>query len=207
MEEKRDALSVKQQVVDLAVAEGVRAAVGAGCLSGLGVFAAHKYSPWFNKSLGISGKVGTVMLAITGSFFLFSELVLIDAQRHPQAYGFMDTPALAAAPTDAAKPDAEKREKDEGLGMIHIKPRYVYATVANHLYDHPFQMLVALSTPIIGGFFYTEMQKPGLKLSQRIIHTRVQGQASVILILALTMGFREWMTKNGGRIPLDEDDA
>lgn len=73
----------------------------------------------------------------------------------------MDTPALAAAPTDAAKPDAEKREKDEGLGMIHIKPRYVYATVANHLYDHPFQMLVTLSTPIIGGFFYTEMQKPG----------------------------------------------
>jgi hypothetical protein len=46
-----------------------------------------------------------------------------------------------------------------------------------------------------------------LKLSQRIIHTRVQGQASVILILALTMGFREWMTKHGGRIPLVEEDS
>lgn len=54
---------------------------------------------------------------------------------------------------------------------------------------------------------FHEFYHPGLKLSQRIIHTRVQGQASVILILALTMGFREWMTKNGGRIPLDEDDA
>ena len=46
----------------------------------------------------------------------------------------------------------------------------------------------------------------GLKLSQRIIHTRVQGQASVILILALTMGFREWMTKNGGRIEYEDLD-
>ncbi len=46
----------------------------------------------------------------------------------------------------------------------------------------------------------------GLKLSQRIIHTRVQGQASVITILALTMGFREWMQKNGGRIKLEDDE-
>jgi hypothetical protein len=29
----------------------------------------------FRKSLGISGKVGTVMMAVTGSFFLVSELV------------------------------------------------------------------------------------------------------------------------------------
>lgn len=29
----------------------------------------------FNKSLGISGKVGTVMMAITGSFFLIAEKV------------------------------------------------------------------------------------------------------------------------------------
>lgn len=33
----------------------------------------------------------------------------------------------------------------------------------------------------------------GLKLSQRIIHTRVQGQMSVVAILAITMGFRDWM--------------
>lgn len=38
-----------------------------------------------------------------------------------------------------------------------------------------------------------------------IIHTRVQGQAAVITILALTMGFREWMQKNGGKIKVDED--
>jgi len=83
----------------------------------------------------------------------------------------MDTPALTAAPTDAAKPDAEKREKDEGLGMIHIKPRYVYATVANHLYDHPFHMRVALITPNIGGVFYTEMQKPGKIGITEVCHT------------------------------------
>jgi len=56
-------------------------------------------------------------------------------------------------------------------------------------------------------FNYSSQLITGLKLSQRIIHTRVQGQASVILILALTMGFREWMTKHGGRIPLDKEDS
>lgn len=108
-------------------------------------------------------------------------------------------------------------------------------------------MLVTLSVPVIGGFFWNELKKPGashrlpnpfgvpyqlsssvylhtpepqlnskstntqrkrtgLKLSQRIIHTRVQGQASVITILALTMGFREYMQKNGGRIKIDDDE-
>lgn len=102
-------------------------------------------------------------------------------------------------------------------------------------------MLISLSVPVIGGFFWNELKKPGpclpkillritpphrsfnswklmrgssptpkhtpgLKLSQMIIHTRVQGQASVITILALTMGFREWMQKNGGRIKFEEDE-
>lgn len=33
-------------------------------------------TPRFNKSLGVSGKVGTVMMAITGSFFLIAEKVI-----------------------------------------------------------------------------------------------------------------------------------
>ncbi|GAB5033531.1 Hypothetical protein NocV09_01400650 [Nannochloropsis oceanica] len=210
MGEQTELKTVKEQVVDLAVTEGVRAGVGAGCLAGLGVFAADKYSPWFHKSLGISGKVGTVMIAITGSFFLFTELALVDAQRHPKEYGFDDSPALitdAATAAAAAAAEEARIAKSSNYEMVHFKPRYLFAKAANHLYDHPFQMLIAMSAPIIGGFFYTEMQKPGLKLSQRIIHTRVQGQASVILILALTMGFREWMTKHGGRIPLDKEDS
>jgi hypothetical protein len=35
------------------------------------------YKHRFNKSLGISGKVGTVMMAITGSFFLIAEKVRV----------------------------------------------------------------------------------------------------------------------------------
>lgn len=39
----------------------------------------------FRKSLGISGKVGTVMMAVTGSFFLFAELVR-PTMKHPARF-------------------------------------------------------------------------------------------------------------------------
>jgi hypothetical protein len=51
--------------------------------------------------------------------------------------------------------------KAKEQSLMHIKPRYLYAKAANHLYDHPFQMLISLSVPIIGGLFYHESKKPG----------------------------------------------
>ena len=94
-----------------------------------------------------------------------SSQALVDAQRHPKEYGFENAPALitdaATAAAAAAAADEAGHAKSSSNGMMHIKPRYLFAKAANHLYDHPFQMLIAMSTPIIGGFFYTEMQKPG----------------------------------------------
>jgi hypothetical protein len=95
---------------------------------------------------------------------LFPCQALVDAQRHPKEYGFEDSPALITdAATAAAATAAEEARiaKSSDNGMVHLKPRYLFAKAANHLYDHPFQMLIAMSAPIIGGFFYTEMQKPG----------------------------------------------
>lgn len=94
-----------------------------------------------------------------------SPQALVDAQRHPKEYGFDHSPALitdaATAAAAAAADEAGHAKSSSSSGLMHIKPRYVYAKAANHLYDHPFQMLIAMSTPIIGGLFYTEMQKPG----------------------------------------------
>lgn len=89
---------------------------------------------------------------------------LVDAQRHPKEYGFDDSPALitdAATAAAAAAAEEARIAKSSNYEMVHFKPRYLFAKAANHLYDHPFQMLIAMSAPIIGGFFYTEMQKPG----------------------------------------------
>lgn len=70
----------------------------------------------------------------------------------------------------------------------------------------PFQSPVPIKPIIHFNSTTTQPGRAGLKLSQRIIHTRVQGQASVITILALTMGFREYMQKNGGRIKIEDDE-
>jgi len=89
---------------------------------------------------------------------------MVDAQRHPKEYGFDRSPALitdAATAAAAAAAEEAGHAKSNSSGLMHIKPRYLFSKAANHLYDHPFQMLITLSAPIIGGFFYTEMQKPG----------------------------------------------
>ncbi len=78
----------------------------------------------------------------------------MDAQRHPEAYGFEHVEGAEEAEA------AHELAKSKG-SLLHIKPKHVFAKAANHLYDHPFQLLITLSAPIIGGLFYTEMQKPG----------------------------------------------
>lgn len=78
----------------------------------------------------------------------------MDAQRNPTEYGFdkVSREAAAAHAEEAAK---------EAASSLHIKPRHLFVRAANHLYDHPFQMIAGLSLPVIGGIFYQELQKPG----------------------------------------------
>jgi len=40
-------------------------------------------------------------------------------------------------------------------------------------YDHPFHLLVASSLPVVGSIFLTQKDHAHLKLSQKIMHTRV----------------------------------
>ncbi len=115
--------------------------------------------------------------------------VLVDAQRHPDAYGFEE--AEGAAEIEEEKALAKVRRESGALGglfrllvggdfgrvwgrrgffarligrgphshthpstyhhqqtpcgwqvtKLHLRPQHVYATMANHLYDHPFQVM------------------------------------------------------------------
>ena len=51
--------------------------------------------------------------------------------------------------------------------------------------SQPFKVLPAMGLPVVGGIFYGQMAegKKHLKLSQKVMHTRVYGQATVLGML------------------------
>lgn len=68
---------------------------------------------------------------------------------------------------------------------------------ANFVADHPFENLFISSVPLIAYIFKNKLNEEALSLSQRIMHTRVLGQFSVLTLLAINMGFYDYMKKHG----------
>ena len=56
-----------------------------------------------------------------------------------------------------------------------------------------------MGLPVVGGIFYGQMAegKKHLKLSQKVMHTRVYGQATVLGMLVSLMVFRDYMDRHG----------
>lgn len=69
--------------------------------------------------------------------------------------------------------------------------------IANAMYDHPFAMLAGCGMPLAGYIFTTQWKHKHLKVSQRIMQTRVFAQGGILLMLLSVMGFRGWMEKRG----------
>lgn len=194
--------------INYALWEGLKAGGIAAVLGSGSVLAAHHYWPWFRSSLGISGKVGCVMVPVCGSYFLSAELSLLQAQR---ALEENPLPALSASEREKER-KSRLREKEKEQRKITefkevkggtIKPHYPFIAAANLIYDYPFKAVIACSVPTLSYFLFQEFQKEKITLSQRLIHTRVQGQMSIVAILASIMSLKEYMTRNGGKFSYD----
>lgn len=55
-----------------------------------------------------------------------------------------------------------------------------------------------MGVPAVGGILYSMRNEVNLKLSQKLMHTRVYGQMTVVSMLVCTMTFQEVMRRNGG---------
>lgn len=55
-----------------------------------------------------------------------------------------------------------------------------------------------MGVPAVGGILYSMRNEGNLKLSQKLMHTRVYGQFTVLSMLIATMTFQEVMRRNGG---------
>eukprot|EP00924_Labyrinthula_sp_SR-Ha-C_P006868 snap_masked-scaffold_8-processed-gene-3.47-mRNA-1 protein AED:0.10 eAED:0.20 QI:0/-1/0/1/-1/1/1/0/179 len=111
----------------------------------------------------------------------------------PPLFAFAFTAERVAA--KLANPDAFGSGFDWEMFRRHLELP-IHKRAANYFYHNPFKTIIFTSIPVICGIYVTRDAKH-LKLSQRIMHTRVLGQFSVLVILASTMLFHDWMDKRG----------
>lgn len=172
-------------VTNAAIRSGGIAALATGAVIGGMVYAANVFSPRFRGALGVSGKTALVVTPTAFSFFSESHLLVGNATKDPSSYitaAAAKTPVVSTAtPGTAVKLPA-------------------WYGVANVLYEHPFKTIIGLAVPSYSALFYhesTSSATANMPLSQRLIHTRVYGQAMVILITAGVMMFSKSMEDRG----------
>lgn len=204
----------------MAALGGLESSLATLAVSGGSVFLANRFSPHFRSSLGISGKVALALSPALGVFFLKSELILADAKRNPAAYDLPDA--------DGNRKRHAQPETLIGRNIVSANKLGLHHRAANYAYDHPYYLLAATGLPIVGGFFYSQAGRKEfsilyvinlqhsllfrptlhtddhLKLSQKIMHTRVWGQGSILVMLTAIMCFRDYMERNG-RFQIDEE--
>lgn len=149
------------------------------------VLTAHKYNQTFRTRLGLSGKLALVVMTALGSFTLESEQAVTAAARDPERY-------------------LEAYEKGEQVVASKKSSLGLHKRLANHIYDHPYQMLATVGVPVVGGIFAYQNTNAGINTSQKIMHTRIYGQAAVVVMLLSSMAFHDYMAKRGR---FEEEDA
>jgi hypothetical protein len=186
-----DAPQKQSIILNHALGQGIGAAVQWGFLTGASVLAAVNFSPMFRRSTGISARIAPVVIMTFGSFMLKNELVISEATKvGSDAYveGLLK------------KKNGGNTQESSG-GGVNLP---FHEQAANWVYDYPFKTLTLMSLPAIAAIFHHQHANPAyasLKFSQKIMHTRVYGQAYVVASLALVMGFRDHMDREGRYVP------
>mmetsp|Transcript_16278 Transcript_16278/g.20132 ORF Transcript_16278/g.20132 Transcript_16278/m.20132 type:complete len:188 (-) Transcript_16278:227-790(-) len=178
MESISDALDLspadrKKQVTHISLMTGLEAGAKIGIISVPAVLALTKYYAPFRQNLGVSGRTAMAIIPPLFAFGLVSEQV-----------------ASRLATPDSYANHVLSQQAEQSKIAIHHR-------AANWAYDHPVKSLIFGSVAAVGTVFALKGRETHLKFSQRVLHTRVLGQASVLGILVGTMVFHDFMNKRG----------
>ena len=175
-------ITQKKVIIRHAFNEGLVTGGIVAAISGAGVLAGHKWSSTFRNRLGISGKTAIVVMSSLAAFSVKSEGKINQGARNPDNY-------IASIDTDQLQRHL--------TGVVDQQQLQWQFRVANWIYDHPFRTIALAGVPIVGAIFYEQSKNTSIKLSQQIMHTRVYGQGSIILLLLSSMAFHDWMERHG----------
>lgn len=163
----------KKLAPQMAFKAGMEGFVAVGSLfTAASVYANFKI-PAYKASLGASGKVLSVLIPAS------------------MAYGFTSDQlnARMSRPESFAAKYEEKQH-------AHTLP--FYKRSANWFYENPTTGLAATAIPAVSTIWFYQSRDKFMTQSQKVMHTRVIGQGTVIALLVSTMFFRDQMDKRGG---------
>ncbi|KAF4317070.1 hypothetical protein BBO99_00008255 [Phytophthora kernoviae] len=157
---------------------GLKTGVSVATVVGTAVLTANKYSAAFRNRLNTSGKTALVVMSFLASFTVSAERRLVQGAHNPEMYmATMDGTYIAP------KQETSKLK--------------LWQRGANFLYDHPYRCLATVGAPLVGSIYAYQHLNKGISASQQVMHTRIYGQASVVVLLLSSMAFHDYMAKRG----------
>lgn len=183
-----DPVAAREMITAHAAASGFKAGSVAALIAGSAVFTANTYSQAFRTRLGVSGKWGLVVSSFLGTFAIVSDKAIVAGARNPERY-------IASMDPNFHQPEEK-----------HHQQLKLYQRVANYLYDHPYRTLATVGVPLVGGIYAYQATNHAIARSQQIMHTRIYGQGTVVLLLLGTMAFHDYMAKRGCFHVVSEND-
>lgn len=171
---------IEELVMQGAYVEGAKTAafslVGFGSMA----YAANVYTKFFRKRLGVSGKMAMVVMPTLGLTALAMEQYVLAARFDKQA--FLDRYLGFESPL---------KDEDEKSPNLSLAKR-----AANVVYRHPWSIVGVAGSAAVGAVFATRPKD--LNFQQKVLHSRVLGQFSVLAIVCAVMGYRDYMSRKGG---------
>lgn len=95
--------------------------------------------------------------------------------------------------------------RDSGVRIVPGDSIGFHHKIANFWQENPFKILVGLGAPTV--LYIFSGRKENRQLQQKLMHTRIFGQFTVISMLLTLMGFKTYMDSMGKYISQKEADA
>jgi len=86
---------------------------------------------------------------------------------------------------------------NSGVRVVSGDSLSVHHRFANFFQENPFKILAGIGIPTVMYIFKGKAGQEHLATQMKIMHTRVMGQASVLIMLLSLMGFKEYMDRSG----------
>ncbi|KAK1940536.1 hypothetical protein P3T76_007987 [Phytophthora citrophthora] len=157
---------------------GLKTGATVASVVGTGVLTANKNWPAFRNRLNTSGKTALVVMSFLASFTVEAESRLVHGAQNPEIY--------------LATMDGTYVEEQQQKSKLKL-----WQQGANFLYDHPYRALATVGVPLVGGIYSYQHLNKGISASQQIMHTRIYGQAAVVVLLLSSMAFHDYMARRG----------
>jgi len=185
------------------------------------VWLAMKRSPQFLKSTNWQSRTALVVMPALFMFGLTSELRVAHETRNVMHDTHNTLKAAEWAEEQHAEnlkvKDLTPSERDmqitelyrqsvinSGVRVVQGDRLGLHHQVMNYGQENPVKILALVGIPSIAWIFWGKSGQSNLQFQQKIMHTRVLGQATVLTIMLSLMGFKEYMDRSGKFITEDE---